>query len=93
MGRNINAVEKAEGESDALRSASGNLAPANLPYKWSENDCVEEDLVVMSGVTCDDACAKCVCEGVDANLAASAALASVHDGVAHSDNCRRQINR
>ncbi len=44
MGRDIDAVEKAEGESDALRSASGNLAPANLPYKWSENDCVEEDL-------------------------------------------------
>jgi hypothetical protein len=44
MGRNIDVVEEAKSESDALRSASGNFAPANLPDKRAKNDCIEEDL-------------------------------------------------
>jgi hypothetical protein len=41
MGRDINVVEKAKRESDALRSAAGNLAPAYLSNKRAENNCIE----------------------------------------------------
>jgi hypothetical protein len=44
MGRNIDVVEEAKSESDALRSACGDFAPANLPDKRAKNDCIKEDL-------------------------------------------------
>jgi hypothetical protein len=44
MRRNVNVVEKSQRESDTLRGAAGDFAPANFADKRAKYDCVEEDL-------------------------------------------------
>jgi hypothetical protein len=106
MRGNVNVVEKAERESDAIRGAAGNFAPAYFANKRAKNDCVEENLrggvtrtvEERKGVGCRMRAVSMSLrerrwEREGSYLAASAALARVHNGIAHTNNCKTVSTR